>query len=67
MCWSVTHMEVESPGFMPRIIHAEVVGMVLIDPGTLDDDPRFPPERQAELASGNALITLARWNSRHLA
>ena len=40
---------------------AEVVGMVLIDPGTLDDDPRFPPERQAELASEKRTITLARW------
>ena len=45
---------------------AEVVGMVLIDPGTLDDDPRFPPERQAELASENAQVP---WlaGSRHLA
>ena len=40
---------------------ADVVGMVLIDPGTLDDDPRFPPERQAELASENAQLALARW------
>ena len=40
---------------------AEVVGMVLIDPGTLDDDPRFPPERRAELASEKRTITLARW------
>jgi len=27
----------------------EVVGMVLIDPGTPDDDPRFPQERRDEL------------------
>jgi pimeloyl-ACP methyl ester carboxylesterase len=40
---------------------SEVVGMVLIDPGTLDDDPRFPPERQAELASEKRTIILARW------
>ena len=40
---------------------ADVVGMVLIDPGTLDDDPRFPAERQAELASEKRTITLARW------
>ena len=39
---------------------AEVVGMVLIDPGTLDDDPRLPPERQAELASEILTITLDR-------
>ena len=40
---------------------SEIVGMVLIDPGTLDDDPRFPPERHAELASEKRTITLARW------
>jgi pimeloyl-ACP methyl ester carboxylesterase len=40
---------------------SEVVGIVLIDPGTRDDDPRFPPERQAELASEKRTITLARW------
>ena len=40
---------------------SEIVGMVLIDPGTLDDDPRFPPERHAELASEERTITLARW------
>jgi pimeloyl-ACP methyl ester carboxylesterase len=40
---------------------AEIVGMVLIDPGTLDDDPRFPPERQAELASEKRTSSLARW------
>ena len=40
---------------------SEVVGMVLIDPGTLDDDPRFPQERHAELAAEKRTITLARW------
>jgi pimeloyl-ACP methyl ester carboxylesterase len=40
---------------------SEIVGMVLIDPGTLDDDPRFPPERQAELASEKRTSSLARW------
>ena len=40
---------------------SEIVGMVLIDPGTLDDDPRFPPEKQPELASEKRTITLARW------
>jgi pimeloyl-ACP methyl ester carboxylesterase len=39
----------------------EVVGMVLIDPGTLDDDPRFPPQRHKELAAEERLITVARW------
>jgi pimeloyl-ACP methyl ester carboxylesterase len=39
----------------------EVVGMVLIDPGTLDDDPRFPQERHAELAAEERTIALARW------
>jgi pimeloyl-ACP methyl ester carboxylesterase len=38
-----------------------VVGMVLIDPGTLEDDPRFPPERADELATEQRLIGLARW------
>jgi pimeloyl-ACP methyl ester carboxylesterase len=40
---------------------SEVVGMVLIDPGTLDDDPRFPQERYAELAAEKRTIVLARW------
>jgi hypothetical protein len=35
--------------------------MVLIDPGTLDDDPRFPPQRHKELAAEQRLITVARW------
>jgi pimeloyl-ACP methyl ester carboxylesterase len=39
----------------------EVVGMVLIDPGTLDDDPRFPPQWHKELAAEERLITVARW------
>lgn len=39
----------------------EIAGMVLIDPGTLDDDPRFPPERHEELAAEKRAITIARW------
>jgi pimeloyl-ACP methyl ester carboxylesterase len=39
----------------------EVVGMVLIDPGTMDDDPRFPPERQEELAAERRTVIIARW------
>jgi pimeloyl-ACP methyl ester carboxylesterase len=39
----------------------EVVGMVLIDPGTLDDDPRFPQERRDELKKEERTVALARW------
>jgi pimeloyl-ACP methyl ester carboxylesterase len=39
----------------------EVVGMVLIDPGMLTDDPRFPRERGEELAAERRVITVARW------
>jgi pimeloyl-ACP methyl ester carboxylesterase len=39
----------------------EVVGMALIDPGKLDDDPRFPPENREDLASENRTVTAARW------
>ncbi len=39
----------------------EVVGMVLIDPGTLDDDPRFPQERRDELRKEERAVALARW------
>jgi pimeloyl-ACP methyl ester carboxylesterase len=39
----------------------EVVGMVLIDPGTLDDDPRFPQERRDELKKEKRTVALARW------
>jgi pimeloyl-ACP methyl ester carboxylesterase len=39
----------------------EVVGMVLIDPGMLDDDPRFPPQYHKEHAAEQRLITVARW------
>jgi pimeloyl-ACP methyl ester carboxylesterase len=39
----------------------EVVGIVLIDPGTLDDDSRFPPQWHKELAAEERLITVARW------
>jgi pimeloyl-ACP methyl ester carboxylesterase len=39
----------------------EVDGIVLVDPGTLDDDPRFPPERHTELAGEERQVSLARW------
>jgi pimeloyl-ACP methyl ester carboxylesterase len=39
----------------------EVFGMVLIDPGRLDDDPRFPPQHHKERAAERRLITVARW------
>jgi pimeloyl-ACP methyl ester carboxylesterase len=39
----------------------DVAGMVLIDPGRLDDDPRFPPQHHTERAAGRRLITVARW------
>ncbi len=38
-----------------------VAGMALIDPGTLDDDPRFPPENRAKLASEARMVGVARW------
>jgi pimeloyl-ACP methyl ester carboxylesterase len=38
-----------------------VAGMALIDPGTLDDDPRFPPENRARLASDARMVAFARW------
>jgi len=36
----------------------EVVGMVLINPATLNDDPRFPPERGRELAAERRIIII---------
>ena len=39
----------------------EVVGMVLVDPGTLGDDPRFPRQYHKELAAEERLIIVARW------
>jgi pimeloyl-ACP methyl ester carboxylesterase len=39
----------------------EVVGMVLVDPGRLDDDPRFPPQYHKNNAAERRLITVARW------
>jgi pimeloyl-ACP methyl ester carboxylesterase len=39
----------------------DVAGMVLIDPGRLDDDPRFPPQHHKERAAVQRLITVARW------
>ena len=38
-----------------------MAGMVLIDPGRLDDDPRFPPQHHKERAAERRLITVARW------
>jgi pimeloyl-ACP methyl ester carboxylesterase len=40
---------------------SDVVGMVLIDPGKLDDDARFPPENRADLAAENRTVFVARW------
>jgi pimeloyl-ACP methyl ester carboxylesterase len=40
---------------------SDVVGMALIDPGKLDDDPHFPPENRADLATENRTVTVARW------
>ena len=39
----------------------DVAGMALIDPGKLDDDPRFPPENRSDLAAEERTIGLARW------
>jgi pimeloyl-ACP methyl ester carboxylesterase len=39
----------------------EVVGMVLIDPGMLDDHPRFSRQNHKEHAAEQRLITVARW------
>jgi pimeloyl-ACP methyl ester carboxylesterase len=39
----------------------DVAGMVLIDPGRLDDDPRFPPQHHRQRAEERRLITVARW------
>ena len=44
---------------MPRRIR-DVAGMVLIDPGRLDDDPRFPAQHHKERAAERRLITIAR-------
>jgi len=44
-----------------KVYSREVVGMVLIDPGTLSDDPRFPPQGHKEVAAEQRLITVARW------
>ena len=38
----------------------DVTGMVLIDPGRLDDDPRFSPQHHKERAAERRLITVAR-------
>jgi len=39
----------------------EVEGMVLMDPGILYDDPRYPEGTQSEFESENSLIRTARW------
>jgi pimeloyl-ACP methyl ester carboxylesterase len=39
----------------------DVAGMVLIDPGRLDDDPRFPAQHHKERAAERRLTTVARW------
>jgi pimeloyl-ACP methyl ester carboxylesterase len=39
----------------------DVAGMVLIDPGRLDDDPRFPPQHHKDRIAERRLITIARW------
>jgi pimeloyl-ACP methyl ester carboxylesterase len=41
----------------------EVAGMVLMDPGILYDDPRYPPETQAQRKSDEDMIQAARWLS----
>jgi pimeloyl-ACP methyl ester carboxylesterase len=39
----------------------EVVGMVLVDTGQLYQDPRYPPEVQAEYAAEEQMIHTVRW------
>ncbi|HET9587412.1 MAG TPA: alpha/beta hydrolase [Anaerolineales bacterium] len=39
----------------------EVAGLVLIDPGVLYDDPRYPAEARAEFESENGMIRAAGW------
>jgi pimeloyl-ACP methyl ester carboxylesterase len=39
----------------------EVTGMVLMDPGILYDDPRYPAETQSHLKSDNNMIQAGRW------
>jgi pimeloyl-ACP methyl ester carboxylesterase len=39
----------------------DVAGMVLIDPGRLDDDPRFPAQHYKVRIAERRLITVARW------
>ena len=40
---------------------AEIVGMVLMDPGFLYDDPRYPPEAQAQLQADTNMSRAGRW------
>jgi len=39
----------------------EVTGMVLMDPGILYDDPRYPAETQSQMKSDNNMIHAGRW------
>jgi pimeloyl-ACP methyl ester carboxylesterase len=39
----------------------EVAGMVLMDPGILSDDPRYPPELHTDAESEDQMIRAARW------
>jgi len=41
----------------------EVAGMVLMDPGILYDDPRYPAETQSDLKSDNNMIRAGHWLS----
>ena len=41
----------------------EVAGMVLMDPGILADDPRYPAEMQSDFESENTVLRAARWLS----
>jgi pimeloyl-ACP methyl ester carboxylesterase len=41
----------------------EVAGMVLLDPGILYDDPRYPAETQSHLKSDNTMIRAGYWLS----
>jgi len=51
-------------GVYAKTYPRDVAGMVLIDPGRLDDDPRFPPQHHKERAAERGLITIARCSNR---
>ena len=61
MCWSVTPYGGRIARVYAEAYPREVVGMVLVDPGTLGDDPRFPRQYHKELAAEERLIIVARW------